>query len=224
MGNRSFGERQFGQRNNGDPIGMANSNAKSIDIGRQQIGKVYATALLRACHDNIDSVLDELESLLDDVIDRLPSFEAMIGSPRISSTEMAGLLDRVLSGKVSPDLLKFLKVVCRHERLDCLRYIQIEACRLRNAERNILQFEMTTSLPASDSQARSVAEQLKSKFGADIELDTSVDPSILGGVVIRHGDTVYDASIARRLEMFCETSVANTATAFRDRTQEFASE
>ena len=70
---------------------MTNSHSNSIDIGREQIGKVYATALLRACAVNIDAVLEELGSLVDDVFERVPKLETTLASPRLSIDEKLGI-------------------------------------------------------------------------------------------------------------------------------------
>lgn len=203
---------------------MAESKSNSIDIGRQQIGKVYATALLRACSHNIDEVLGELQFLVQDVFDRVPQLDTTLSSPRLSIDEKERILDNSLQSVASGDLMRFLKVVCRHERLDCLRDIYREAHKMRNEERGVLEFQMVTAQPVDEQFARTIAGQIKQKFGADIELHTLTDPSLIGGVLIRNGDTVYDASIARQLEMMREDAVAKTVALLRQRPERFATE
>ena len=95
------------------------------DVGREHVGNVYAEALLAAAEkaDVLDEVVETFDSLVGDVLDAYPRFEAVLASRLVSHEEKAGILNRVLAGKTMPMLLDFLKVVSRHERLDCLRAI-----------------------------------------------------------------------------------------------------
>ncbi len=199
------------------------SSSKSIDIDRQRMGAVYGTALLRACHQNVDGVLDQLQTIVEDVFQQSPKLETLLGSPRISSTEKLALIDRVFGGRVSPDLLRFLKVVCQHDRLDCLRDIYREAHRLRNEQQGVLAFDMVTAKAVDDAMARRVAAELKQKFGAEVELRTFVDPSLLGGVLFRTKDKVYDASIARKLQMMRADALRHAAQSMRQHAGQFSS-
>ena len=90
---------------------MAESSA---DTGKQQIAAVYAKALLGATENaqTTDAVVAELDSLVDDVLAKFPDFEITIGSPRVSPEEKIQVLDRVLGGRASEQLLVFLKVLC----------------------------------------------------------------------------------------------------------------
>ena len=99
------------------------------DIGKQQIGTVYAKAFLAAAAKNqtVDSDLEEFGALLASVIEKEPAFEQMLASPRVAIEEKIALLDKTLKGRVSDGLLTFIKVVCQHERLDCLREIYLAA-------------------------------------------------------------------------------------------------
>lgn len=203
---------------------MADSKSNSIDIGRQQIGKVYATALLRACQANIDGVIEELSSLVGEVFDRVPKLETTLASPRLSIDEKQGILNKSLGSVASNDLMRFLQVVCQHERLDCLRDIHREAHKMRNEQRGIMEFEMVTAHPVDEHLARTVAGQLKEKFRSDIELRTMTDPALIGGVLIRNKDKVYDASIARQLELLRQDAVAKTITQLRQRIEQFATD
>jgi F-type H+-transporting ATPase subunit delta len=95
---------------------------------------------------------------------------------------------------------------------------------MHNEERGILEFEMVTAHPIDEHLARNIAGQLKLKFGSDIELRTRTDPSLIGGALIRNKDRVYDASIARQLEMMRDDAIAKTVAQLRQRTEQFATE
>ena len=74
-----------------------------------------------------DRVLAELDSLIDDVLDKLADFEQLLASPRIGLDEKNRILDEAFAGRMTPLLLNFLKVTARHGRLDCLRQIRAAA-------------------------------------------------------------------------------------------------
>src|SRR5688500_16298164 len=105
-----------------------------VDSGHQHLGSVYAKALLGAAESAGQSqqVLEELESLVADVLDKLPQLDAAFASPRLSAEEKSALIDRSFGGRVSKTLLHFLKVVARHGRLDTLRAILQAARKLYN--------------------------------------------------------------------------------------------
>ena len=81
------------------------SAAIEFDIDKQRLGSVYAKAFLAAAEQSgADALVEELDSLVDDVLTRFPGFEATLASPRISPAEKEQLLDRVLQGQASEAL------------------------------------------------------------------------------------------------------------------------
>ena len=103
--------------------------AMQADVGVEHIANVYAEALIQAAEaaGETDAVLDEFASLIDDVFAAMPQFEQVLASRLVSHEEKVGLLDRGLGGRASRQFLNFLKVVSRHERMDCLRPILFQA-------------------------------------------------------------------------------------------------
>ncbi|MEM8680500.1 MAG: ATP synthase F1 subunit delta [Planctomycetota bacterium] len=194
------------------------------DIGRQQVGKIYAQALLGAAGSPsvADTTLSELGQLVNDVFAKAPQLEALLGSPRVSVDEKIGLLDKALSAQISPELLKFLKVVCQHDRLDCLRAIYREACSLQNREKGVLEVEMVTASAADPALVQNVKEALANKLGAKIDLRTSTDPNLIGGVMVRVGDKVLDASVKSKLKLVRAQAVSAASQRIRSNSQQFA--
>ena len=179
---------------------MAQSGSKKavIDTARQRVGTVYAKALLGATEkaDQTDIVLAELESLVADVFDKLPDFEESLRTPRISQDDKVRMLDSIFGGKMSPLLLNFLKVVAQHERLDCVRAIERAARKLFNQLRKRVEVLVESAAPISNQLQYTIASKLKQALGRDVVLTTAVNPDLLGGLVVRVGDTVYDGSLA----------------------------
>lgn len=203
---------------------MADKQHSAIDPRRQQLGTVYAKALLSAAEKTgqTDAVVEELESFVSDVLDQLPRLAAALASPRIAHEQQAALLDKALGGRMSPVLLNFLKVVSRHGRMDCLRAIVAAAHRLHNELRGRVEVWLTTAVPVSNSLREQIATRLAGLLGQEVVLRTQLDPELLGGLVVRIGDTVFDGSVSARLVQMRETAVERTAARFRQTLERFA--
>ncbi len=207
-----------------DPMKQAEAKTKrTADPGRQRMGQIYAKALLAATDENrADEVLGELGSLIDDVFPRIPAFEQALASPRMAVAEKLELLDKTLKSCVSPELLRFLKVVCEHGRMDCLHEIRREAIRQRHEYQGVIDIEMVTAEPAEPSVVRSVEQTLSEKLGRPVQLQTRTDPDLIGGVQIRVGDRVHDASIAQKLKSMRAEAITHTVRKMREASERFA--
>ena len=192
----------------------ADSNRDAtIDIGRQHIASVYARALLGAARDQDQTsvVLEQLDSLVDDVLLRLPNFEAALASPRIGLDEKLGLLDRAFVGRMLPLLLTFLKVVAKHGRLDCVRQIRRAVHHLYFEMSGQVEVEVRTASPVSQAVMDQIVQRLTTMLDRQVVLQTRVDRELLGGVVIRVGDTVFDGSLDNQLKQIRADSLEQTA-------------
>ena len=208
---------------NGDSASL-DSMSQSIDIGKQQIGNVYAKALLDATEKSgSDAVVAELGAIVGKLFRKEPRFEAALSSPRVTVPEKLKLIDRTLGGRISTDLLRFIKVVCEHGRLDCLSSMYQSARSMLNEKNGIVQVHMVTATPI-DGAVEQVKASLKQKLGAEVDVTLSVDPKLLGGLLIRVGDKVYDGSVARKLELLREQAVGQTVSQMREAGSKFAEE
>ena len=207
---------------NGD---LPNLRSQTVDIGKQQIGKVYAKALLSATETSDSAaVLTELGTLVGEVFEKTPGFQAALSSPQVTVPEKLKLIDSTLGGRVSKELLRFLKVVCEHGRLDCLASIYQAARTLLNERKGVVEVTMVTAAPVDASVVAEVKQSLQQKLGADVSVSPDVDPKLLGGILIRVGDKVYDGSVARKLELLRDQAVAKTVSQMRDAGSKFAPE
>ena len=201
-----------------------NSSAQEVNIDKQRLGAVYADAIIAAAESQgqSDAIVDELGAIVDEIVERSPELDATLSSPRIPSSEKEDILNRVLGDRVSELLLTSLKVISRHGRLDCLRQIRRAAREKLNSMRNRVAVKVTTAAPLNDEQRHSIQDQLQRKMSCDVDLDCHVSPEILGGMVIRVGDTVYDTSVANRLAQVREQTIPKTFTQLRESIDRFA--
>ena len=177
-------------------------NTSGLDVDQERIGSVYGKALLDATTSSGTTarVIDELDSLVSDILAQLPDFERLLTSPRVPTEEKIRILDSVLESRLSEDLLTFLKVVCRRDRLDCLREISREARKQFNEMLGVIRVHVTSATPIDESLTGLIENVLRGVLRSEISLAYNIDPKLIGGLVIRAGDTVFDGSVINQLE------------------------
>jgi len=204
---------------------MANSSKSAArDAGRQHLGSVYAKAVLGAAQKagQADTVVEELEAIVSDVLDKLPQLDETMKSPRLTHEERLPIIERAFGGKVSPTTLTFLKVLSKHSRLDCLRAIARAARQQLNAIQNRVEVVVETAHPLSNPLRDRIVGRLTELLGKQVMLTTSLNADLLGGLVVRVGDTVYDASLAARLKRMQEVTLDQTKQTLRESLSRFA--
>lgn len=176
-------------------------NHRAEDIGQQQVAAVYAKALLLVGEESGQTaeLLEQFESLVEDVLDKNPQFERTLTSALISHEDKAALLDRVLGKSAHPTLLNFLKVLSSHGRLDCLRSIWRALAHQYNEIRGRVEVELRAPQTIPAALLAEITKSLQAALSKQPVVSFVEDPDLLGGLVIRVGDTVYDGSVATQL-------------------------
>jgi F-type H+-transporting ATPase subunit delta len=174
------------------------------DPSSRAVARTYADSLLDAAGKNADGVLEELGSFVDDVLAKLPELRQIFYSRIIGREEKIRLIDRVFAPRTSPLVANFLRVLVRHDRLDLIALVVQEA-RLRHETRSGKQrVQIKTAMPLSDQARERLRQRLAESLPFEPILETQVDPSLIGGIVIRVADTVYDSSLATRVAQLRE--------------------
>lgn len=166
-----------------------------------QIARPYASALfdIAAADHTIEPVeqgLVEISGLIDTSAD----FTRFLRSPVISSDAKSTAMDTILTrANAHPTVSNFVKVVARNGRLFALPAI-IKAFRAKAAEaRGEISAEVTSATPLSREQVASLAATLKGKIGKSVTLEEHVDPSLIGGLVVKVGSQMIDSSLKTKL-------------------------
>jgi F-type H+-transporting ATPase subunit delta len=120
-------------------------------------------------------------------------------SPVEASDKKRGVLNQLLPG-ISPDVQRFLAILAHRDRLELVPEIAVVFERLLNEHRGIAVAAVTTAVPIDERQKAIIASKLSRRLGKTVQLETRVDPAILGGVVAQVGDDVIDDSVRGRLE------------------------
>lgn len=199
------------------------ASAIMADVGVEHIAGIYAEAFLGAAQKagRAQELIEEFDSLVADVLNAFPDFERVLASGLISHDDKSALLDRTLGTQASPILLNFLKVVARHGRLDILRPIHRAVHQQYERMLGRVRVQVTTATPLDEALAGRVTQSLRSVVEGEPLLERTVDPSILGGIVVRVGDTVYDGSIANQLKTLRQQMVDRSAHEIQSRRDRF---
>ena len=177
------------------------SAALPLDIGAERIAKVYAQAIVEAADQKRcrREVLDELAAIVDGVLQQVPQARAVFASPKVSAEEKSALIDRMAKGRVLPTTLHTLHVLARHERLDILAEVVAAARRLSDTLDGRRQAVFTTAVPLDAAEQERVVAEVSKSLAVTLAPTFVVDPAVLGGLVVRVDDTVYDQSVATSL-------------------------
>lgn len=192
-------------------------HATALDSDDQQVGLLYAKALLGAAGSNVDSVVSELEAVVGECLDKHPNLETALASPRINQEQKESLLDRTFSGRVDATLLNFLKVLCRRDRIASLRAIQVTATEMREEQLGKQRVLVTSAQPLTDEQRNNIASALKTAYGKESILVEKIDETLLGGVVLRIGDEVLDGSVLGKMDSIRGAVTSGVQKAIRDK-------
>jgi F-type H+-transporting ATPase subunit delta len=194
-----------------------------FDSEQQQLGKIYAKALLAfgAQSGSVDSLVEGLDAIVD-VIREVPGLQAALESPRIAFEDKAKLLDKAFSGRVDKSLTNFLKVIGRKGRFDCLGAISSSARAMQDEMSGRVQAMMTSAAEIDPDVQDKIAQRLSSVLGKTVSLKASIDPAIIGGMVVRIGDTVYDGSVTNQLAQIRGRAFKHVADAIREKIERFA--
>lgn len=191
-------------------------HANVFDIEDQQVAALYGKALLGAAGSRVEQIVGELESIVKDCLNRFPKLETAFASPRISEEEKDALIGRIFGGKVDKVLLNFMKVLARRRRLGSLRAIQAAVSEMRDEQLGRLRVKVTSAQPLTDAQKKEITANLKTKFGKEVVLLEKVDAGLLGGIILRIGDRVYDGSVQGKFQTLRRAVASGVEKAIRD--------
>lgn len=136
-----------------------------------------------------------------------PRVSALFGDPRVEPRALATLFQQ--GGETGDtDFTHFLELLADNRRLRELPEIAALFEQMKREAEHVLKVRVRSAVPLDDAQARRLVEALQRRYHSDIDLERSVDPSVLGGALIDVGETVIDGSLKSRLAKL-ETALTN---------------
>lgn len=174
------------------------------DPSVQMVAQLYAASLLNVAGSGADAVIDEFQSFVTDVLEAHPDFNRLLTGGFLNRDGRVSLIDRVVAPLATPLFTNFLRVLARHDRLAILPHI-LQATRLEHEKRNGRQRVQVISARQLDQSAVDrIAAQLRQTFSFEPIIEQQMDPGLIGGLVIRVGNSVYDGSLRSRLNQLAK--------------------
>jgi F-type H+-transporting ATPase subunit delta len=166
----------------------------------EEIAEVYARALFQAAKENdaLDRVHDELGEFVD-ALDESRELQMFFFSPYFSSDEKKDAVDQVISG-ADERMVNFLKLLAERHRMPVLFRIRRDFDERWAEEKKLLPVSVTSAVELDDKLVKDIGKRIEEQTGRDVDLAAKVDPYVLGGLVVRVGNMVLDASVRNRLE------------------------
>jgi F-type H+-transporting ATPase subunit delta len=166
----------------------------------EEIAQVYARSLFEVAKERDE--LDEVRAQLGQFADALQEnreLATFFFSPYFSTEEKKDGLHRVVDGALET-VSNFLELLVENHRMPVIFRIRREFDRMWEEENRLLPVEITSAVTLDESVAARIGEEIGRQTGRRVQLTSTVDPDVLGGIVVRVGNSILDASIRNRLE------------------------
>lgn len=175
----------------------------------ETVARSYAEALfdLALRHEGLEAYGDGIAAVAA-LLDENPSFRLFLETPRVDASDKKDVLRKAFGGQLPANLVNFLLVVVDKRRQRLLRGIAREFHGLVDEHMNRAHVEVTVARALDEESLGRVAERLSELLGKTAIPHQRVKPEILGGVVVRAGDTIFDGSLRRRLDRMRRRLVA----------------
>lgn len=204
---------------------MIEPKEQFADVSSKRLGTVYAQALLNAAlaQNNVAQVLEEIDSLIDDVFKDNPRLEALLAGAAVGRYTRKDVINKVFAGKASDTFHKFLLVLNDHDRLDLIRAVRFALHELNDERIRRLRVHVYSAVPLSDEFQNRVKAAVQDQFKLDPVLVLHVDPAVLGGLRLRIGDKVYDGTLRARIDNLKNQLIERSSHEIQSRRDRFSS-
>src|SRR5918997_1676571 len=168
----------------------------------EEIASVYARSLFEVAQeqDKLDKIHDELGEFAD-ALNESRELQVFLFSPYFSSKEKSEGLDKAISG-ADETTVNFLRLLIEKHRMPVVFRVRAELDQLWEEENRLLPVTVTSAVELPESTVKQIGDRISDQTERKVDLSSVVDPDILGGIIVRVGNSVLDASIRNRLENF----------------------
>ncbi len=166
----------------------------------EEIAQVYARSLFEVAteQDKLDLVREQLAEFTE-ALNESHELQMFFFSPYFSTGEKQDGLRRTVT-EADESFLNFLSLLLENHRMPVIFRVRREYDRLWREANHLLAVQITSAVELDPSVAERVGDEIGRQTGRTVELTSSVDPEILGGIVVRVGNSIIDASIRTRLD------------------------
>ena len=164
------------------------------------IANRYAEALFQLSEE--ENITKEIYNELHDVVEVIKNnkeLDNVLKSPLVAKNEKTQLIEALFNNKINNNLKNFLKILVEKGRISSLKSIELTSKELLNDKHNIIEGTVISAIALTEKQVKELEEKLSKKYNKNVTLENEVDQSILGGVLVRLGNTQIDGSVKTRL-------------------------
>jgi F-type H+-transporting ATPase subunit delta len=166
----------------------------------QEIAQVYARSMFEvAKEDGKLKVVHEQLGQFADALEQNREVAIFFFSPYFQTAEKKAGLARMVSG-AEPIFMNFLEALLERHRMPAIYRIRVTFEQMWEEENRLLPVQVTSAVELDEQTVKSIGERIGEQTGRTIELSSEVDDGIIGGIVLRVGNVILDASIRNRLE------------------------
>ena len=167
---------------------------------QNQIAKKYSQALFSLAEEDdmfvkFKNDLNEIKEIISEHDD----FRNVLFNPRIQNEEKKKVLKRVFSGEVSERIFNFINLLIEKRRIFYIEFIIDQFNKLVNDREDILEVEVVSAIELENDLQKKLKKKLEKEMNYKVVLNNTVDPEILGGLVLKIGDKIIDGSIQHEL-------------------------
>ena len=166
----------------------------------EEIASVYARSLFEVAmeHDKLDVVRDQLGEFAD-ALDQNQEMQVFFFSPYFSTQEKKDGLHKAVTG-ADQSVANFLELLLENHRMPVVFRVRRDFDRLWEEANRLLPVQITSAIELDPSIAERIGDEIGRQTGRTVQLTSTVDPDVIGGIVLRVGNSILDASIRNRLE------------------------
>ena len=169
------------------------------------IARRYAQALSQQAEseNNVDQVDEDIE-LIRESLDGSRELVRFFESPVIPRQKKDAVVKELFKDRLQPTTLHFLQLLIEKKREDLFPSVVRAYRDLRDRQLGVVEAHVKSAAPLDDAETKRLETALEERTGQQVRLHTTVDPELIGGVVVRVGDTVYDGSVRHQLGVLRE--------------------
>jgi ATP synthase F1 delta subunit len=171
----------------------------------EEVADVYARSLFEVAkeHDRLDAIRDQLDQFAAALNDHR-QMAVFFFSPYFSTEEKKDALKRSIED-ADPIFMNFLEALVERHRMPAVFRIRVAYQKLWDDENKRLPVQITSAVALDEKTVQSIGDRISEQTGQTVELSSNVDPDLIGGIVLRVGNVILDASIRNRLNQLRKT-------------------
>ena len=189
-----------------------------------QVVRHYAEALVNAAvkENQADEALGDLDAIVSEILTANPRFAQVLASSQVSAADKDRILVDLLGDRVSSIVVRFLRVLNRHGRLGLIKPLAFEARQIWDRRHRRVPVKVSTAVAMDEGQTARLRDEVARMISATPVLQITIDPTLIGGLIVQVGDQVHDASLRNRLEQLRQRLIEGKTHEIQSRRDQFS--